>query len=404
MQEQQRVSGDNLPERAPTAPVRPMLQPVRLQPERSESVPTAKRKLGVREAATAAVIGIAAIGGGIFAQYWWTTGRYVVSSDDAYVGAKNSTLSPKVAGYISAIDVDDNARVKAGDVIARIDNGDYVLAVQNVHDQIAIQQATIDRLIKQTAAQVPAVEAASAQVASAKAGLTQAELALKREQQLAAQQISSRQTLEQSQAAYDQAIASVRAAEANVQSTSANVDVLNAQQEEARRTLQQLETSLAKAERDLSFTIVRAPFDGVVGNRAVQVGDYVQPSQRLASLVPLNSIYIDANFKETQLSRLMPGQPVTIAVDALPDHKIEGRVESLAPASGSVFSLLPPDNATGNFTKIVQRLPVRILVPAEVAEQSLLRPGMSVTVSVNTKPGAPVSAVRMSSATMRAVD
>src|SRR5262249_9795220 len=139
----------------------------------------------------------------------------------------------------------------------------------------------------------------------------------------------------------------------------------------------------------------------VIGNRAVQVGDYVQPTQRLASLVPLDAIYVDANFKETQLANLQPGQPVAISVDALPGRTLEGRVASIAPASGSIFSLLPPDNATGNFTKVVQRLPVRVLIPADVAEQSLLRPGMSVIVSVNTKPGAPVTAQRMTSATIR---
>jgi membrane fusion protein (multidrug efflux system) len=165
--------------------------------------------------------------------------------------------------------------------------------------------------------------------------------------------------------------------------------------------LRQQQTTLAKAERDLSFTVIRAPFDGVVGNRAVQVGDYVQPTQRLASLVPLEAVYIDANFKETQLARLQPGQPVSISVDALPGQALEGRVASFAPGSGSVFSLLPPDNATGNFTKVVQRVPVRILVPAEVADQSVLRPGMSVVVSVNTKPGAPVSRQAMSSAAPR---
>jgi membrane fusion protein (multidrug efflux system) len=177
--------------------------------------------------------------------------------------------------------------------------------------------------------------------------------------------------------------------------------VLKAQQEEATRTLRQLNTAQEKAERDLSFTIIRAPFDGVVGNRAVQVGDYVQPTQRLASLVPLDAVYVDAKFKETQLARLRPGQPVIITVDALPGRKIEGRVASLAPASGSVFSLLPPDNATGNFTKIVQRLPVRILVPAEMAEQGMLRPGMSVVASVNTKPGAPVTEQRLGTAQVR---
>jgi len=351
----------------------------------------------------AAILGLVlAIGAGAYyGHYWWTTGSYFVSTDDAYVGAKSATLSPKVSGYISDIVVADNARVSAGDVIARIDDGDYKLAVQAARDQIAIQQAAIERLGQQVTAQEAAVDQARAQVASAKAAATRADLELKRQQDLASRQVSSQQLLEQAQAANEQAIASVQAAEAALESATANVGVIKAQQEEARRTLKQSETSLAKAERDLSFTVIRAPFDGVIGNRAVQVGDYVQPTQRLASLVPLDAIYIDANFKETQLARVHPGQPVSISVDAYPEHDLEGKVASIAPASGSVFSLLPPDNATGNFTKIVQRLPVRILVPAAIAEKSLLRPGMSVVVSVNTKPGAPSVEQQLSSASVR---
>ena len=351
----------------------------------------------------AAILGVllALSGGGYYGHYWWTAGRYLVSTDDAYVGAKSATLSPKVSGYIADITVADNARVAEGDVIARIDDGDYRLAVQAAHDQIAVQQAVVERLGRQTTAQEATVDQTKAQLASAKAGAKRADLELKRQQDLATRQISSKQSLEQSQATYDQSVASVQAAEAAIESATANVGVLKAQQEEARRTLQQYQTTLAKAERDLSFTVIRAPFDGVIGNRAVQVGDYVQPTQRLASLVPLDAIYVDANFKETQLARVHPGQPVSIAIDAFPDHALEGKVASVAPASGSVFSLLPPDNATGNFTKIVQRLPVRILVPAAVAEQSLLRPGMSVVVSVNTKPGAPVTQQKLSSASVR---
>ena len=295
----------------------------------------------------------------------------------------------------------DNARVAQGDVIARIDDGDYKLAVQTARDQIAVQQAGIARFSQQILAQEAVVDQAKAQLASAKASTTRADLELKRQQDLSSRQVSSKQSLEQAQATYDQAVASVQAADAAIESATANVGVLKAQQEEARRTLKQFETSLAKAERDLSFTVIRAPFDGVIGNRAMQVGDYVQPTQRLASLVPLDAIYIDANFKETQLAKLQPGQPVSVTIDAFPDRKIEGRVASVAPASGSVFSLLPPDNATGNFTKIVQRLPVRILLPAAVAEQSVLRPGMSVVVSVNTKPGAPVIEQKLSSAHVR---
>ena len=170
-------------------------------------------------------------------------------------------------------------------------------------------------------------------------------------------------------------------------SAAASVDVLKGQQQEAISTLAELKTSLAKVERDLSFTVIRAPIDGVIGNRAVQTGDFVQTGQRLASLVPLDEVYINANFKETQLAHLRPGQKARVAVDALPAHEFEGTVESFSPASGAVFSLLPPDNATGNFTKIVQRLPVRVHVPADLAKAGLLRPGMSVVVSVNTKPG-----------------
>jgi membrane fusion protein, multidrug efflux system len=385
------------PQHALRVPAAPTLGPQ--APELGEPKP--RRKPGLRVLAGGVVVLLALAGATAYGHYWWTTGRYLISTDDAYVGAKNATLSPKVSGYISDVAVEDNARVASGDVIARIDDGDYQLAVQNARDQIAIQQATVARLGKQSAAQVAAVEQAKAQLASAKAGQTRMQLELKRQQDLATRQINSRQALEQAEANAEQAVAGVQAAEAAIDAATANVDVLKAQQEEARRTLQQYQTTLAKAERDLAFTVIKAPFDGVIGNRAVQVGDYVQPTQRLASLVPLDAVYIDANFKETQLADLRPGQPVTISVDALPGRTLEGRVASLAPASGSVFSLLPPDNATGNFTKIVQRLPVRILVPAAVAEQSLLRPGMSVIVSVNTKADAPVATQRMGSAAVR---
>jgi membrane fusion protein (multidrug efflux system) len=322
---------------------------------------------------------------GWYGQYWWTTGRYLVSTDDAYVGAKNATLAAKITGYVADVAVDDNAHVREGDVIARIDDGDYQLAVKTAHDNIATQQATVDRIGKQVAAQDAAVDQAKAQLASAQAGATRTELELKRQRDLAARSYASQQTLEQAQANRDQAVASVQAGQAALEAAQAQVDVLKAQQVEALRTLDQFKTALAKAERDLSFTVVRAPFDGVIGNRAMQVGDYVQSGQRLASVVPLDAVYIDANFKETQLARIRAGQTVAIAVDALPGRAIEGNVASVAPASGSVFSLLPPDNATGNFTKIVQRLPVRIRVPLGVAGERQLRPGMSVVVSVDTR-------------------
>ncbi len=352
---------------------------------------TQPQKKMTRKVILAAALVAALSVGGWYGNYWWTAGRYLVSTDDAYVGAKNTTLSAKVSGYVDAVLVEDNAAIHAGDVIAKIDDGDYRLAVDSARGKAVTQQATIDRIGKQVAAQQAAIDQAKSQLASAQAGATRADLELARQQSLASRDYASKQALETAQANRLQSVAGVQGAQAAVEAAEANTDVLKAQQEEAARTLKELNTALEKAERDLSFTVIRAPMDGAVGNRAMQVGDYVQPGQRLASLVPLDAVYVDANFKETQLEKLKIGQPVTMAVDALGGRKIDGTVASLAPASGSVFSLLPPDNATGNFTKIVQRVAVRIQVPFELVAQGVLRPGMSVTASIDTKPGAVAS-------------
>jgi membrane fusion protein (multidrug efflux system) len=332
------------------------------------------------------------LGAGWFGYDYLTMGWYMISTDDAYVRAYNTTLGAKVSGYVSEFLVDDNVKVHAGDVIARIDDGDYRLAVDAAGDKIATQEATIKRFERQIAAQRAIVEQARAQLASAQAGQKRMQLEYERQQALAGREYASKQTVEQSVANRDQANAAVQSAEAALGSAIANVDVLQAQRTEAARTLDELRTALAKAERDLSFTEIRAPVDGVVGNRAAQVGDFVQTGQRVAALVPLTDVFVDANFKETQLARLQPGQPVSIKVDALPGESLDGVVASVSPASGAVFSLLPPDNATGNFTKIVQRLSVRIKVPADVAARGALRPGMSVVVAVNTKSDATAAA------------
>ena len=333
-------------------------------------------------------------GGTWYGHYWWTVGRYLVSTDDAYVAASTTTLAAKVSGYVVTVPVENNAEVHAGQVLATVDDGDYRLASDTARDKVATQEAAIERIGWQATAQQSAVDQARAQLASATAEAVRADQELARQQQLASRDFASQQKLEQARAVRDQAIAGVQNARAAVAAALSGVAVLKAQQQEATRTLKELKTALAKAERDLSFAVIRAPYDGVVGNRAVQPGDYVQPGQRLASLVPLDAVHVDANFRETQLARLRVGQPVALAVDALPDRAIDGTVESIAPASGSVFSLLPADNATGNFTKVVQRVTVRIRVPAEIAAERLLRPGMSVVVSVNTRGNAaPAAAV-----------
>jgi membrane fusion protein (multidrug efflux system) len=335
-----------------------------------------------------AVVTLAVGVAGWFGYDWLTIGRFTVSTDDAYVQAYNTTLAAKVAGYLASVPVTDNTYVHTGDVIATLDDGDYRLAVDSARGKVATQEATIARMAHQIAAQEAAVEQSRTQLVSAQAAAKRTELELDRQNLLVARDASSRQLLEQAQANRDQAVAGVQGARAAIDSAAANVDVLKGQRQEAISTLDELKTALAKAERDLSFTVIHAPLDGMIGNRAVQTGDYVQTGQRLASLVPLDEVYVIANFKETQVAHLRPGQTASITVDALPEHTIQGTVESFSPASGAVFSLLPPDNATGNFTKIVQRLPVRIRVPLAVAREGLLRPGMSVVVSVNTKSSA----------------
>jgi membrane fusion protein (multidrug efflux system) len=314
----------------------------------------------------------------------------MIGTDDAYVRANNTTLGARVAGHLAQIAVGDNVAVKAGQLLFKIDDGDYVLAVQTARNKIATQEATITRIGHQVEAQGSAVEQAKAQLVSAEAAVKRTEADFERQQTLSDKGFASKATFEVSLAGRDQAVASVQAAKAALASAQDNVGVIKAQQMEARGQLDELKTALAKAERDLAFTTVVAPVDGVFSNRMVNEGDYIQPGQRLANVVPLDDVYVDANFKETQLRRLKPGQPVDIAVDANKDEKIEGVIASIAPASGSVFTLLPPDNATGNFTKIVQRVPVRIRIPAEVAKQHLMRAGMSVYVTVDTRKAAPV--------------
>src|SRR6201999_707496 len=195
-------------------------------------------------------------------------------------------------------------------------------------------------------------------------------LDFERQQALNTKGFASRATYEVSEAGRDQGAAAVRSAQAAFDAARDNVEVTKAQQNEARAQLAELQSALAKAERDLDFTYVRAPLDGTFSNRLVNVGDMIQAGQRLGNVVPLDEVFIDANYKETQLKRIRPGQPATISVDAYGHRKFAGIVDSISPAAGSVFTLLPPANATGNFTKIVQRLPVRIRVPGDVARQN----------------------------------
>ncbi|MGL4263725.1 MAG: HlyD family secretion protein [Afipia sp.] len=345
-----------------------------------------KPKSKTRKRVLVGVGAAAALAGIYFGYHYMVVGRYMVTTDDAYVRANNSTMGAKIAGHISKVMVGDNARVGAGNVLFTIDDGDYQLAVESARARVTTQEATIARIGRQANAQESAVEQAQAQLVSAEAAIKRAEADFARQESLSTKGFASKATFDVSQAGRDQALAAVQGAKAALDAAQTQVDVIKAQKAEAEGQLQELRAALAKAVRDLSFTIVRAPVDGIFSNRIVNVGDYVQPGQRLANIVPIDDVYIDANYKETQLGRLKAGQPVSITVDAVSGRTIKGIVDSLAPASGSVFTLLPPDNATGNFTKVVQRVPVRIRVPFSVARENLLRPGMSVITTVNTKP------------------
>ena len=345
-------------------------------------------KTGRRRAVLVSIVALLALAGAAYGVHYFLIGRFFVSTDDAYVRANNTTLGARVSGHVASILPGDNTVVRAGEVIFRVDDGDYRIAVDAARTRIATQQATIDRIGRQVTALESAVEQAKAQLASADAGLKRADLDYDRQQALSTKGFASRATFEVSEAGRDQGLAAVKSAQAAYDAARDNVEVTRAQQAEARAQLAELQTSLAKAERDLDFTSVRAPVDGTFSNRLVSTGDYIVVGQRLGNVVPLDDVFIDANYKETQLRRIRPGQSVTISVDAYGHRKFEGVVDSVAPAAGSVFTLLPPDNATGNFTKIVQRLPVRIRVPKAVASQNLLRAGMSVYTTVDTRAGA----------------
>lgn len=316
---------------------------------------------------------------------WWTEGRFMVSTEDAYIEGDIAIISPKVSGYVKSVEVSGNQRVKAGDPLVTLDDGDYRIAAEQAEAQIAVQRLTLERIDAQIKGGDAALAQAVAQKQSAQATLGLAELSLKRVSGLQEQKVVSTADLDSAKTQLEQTRASLAAADANIAAAEASIAVLKAQRAEADAGMRSAELALEKAERDLAFTVLKAPYDGIVGNLSVQAGDLVSVGKRLAALVPVDQLYIEANFKETQIADLVPGSKVAIHVDAYGDETIEGTVTSIAPASGSVFSMLPAENATGNFTKVVQRVPVRIEFPKDVLEAGHLRAGLSVVVDVDTR-------------------
>lgn len=274
------------------------------------------------------VIALAAMGaGGWYGWDWYAGGRFIVSTDDAYVRADMAIIAPKISGYVLSVAVQDNASVKAGDILAHIDDADYRLAVEAAQRKIETQDSTIARIRAQAGAQGAVIEQMQAQIAAAHADQQRAASEYERASKLMHNAVGTQQRLDLALADRDRTNAAVQNAEAARQAAQANLLVLDAQRSEAEHTRRELMTALDKARRDLSFTEIRAPFDGVVGNRAVQTGQFVQPGTRLLALIPTTSAYIEANFKETQISRMKPGQKVAIHIDALSGQIINGTVE-----------------------------------------------------------------------------
>ncbi|WP_370638260.1 HlyD family secretion protein [Ancylobacter sp. Lp-2] len=328
------------------------------------------------------------------AGHWndWVGLAAVQTTDDAQVRAENIRVASRISGVVQSFRVRDFQRVRAGDFIAEIDPADNAAAVAKAEANVAATEATLANLANQIALQRAVIEQADAARASAVAKELESRQERQRQEALLPTGSGTKQRVEQAIAAHVTAQADLKAAEASLTAQSRQLDVLSGtrRQQEAEQAAAQ--ATLKAARLQLDYTRIVAPADGVVGERLVQAGSYVSAGASVIALVPLPHVHVIANYKETQLPNVAVGQPVDITVDGLPDVALRGHVEQIAPASGSQFALLPPDNATGNFTKVVQRIPVRIAIDEGQAALERLRPGMSVVTAIRTDRGARMAA------------
>jgi membrane fusion protein (multidrug efflux system) len=376
----------------PTSPVaevaprqEPAPQAARPAVEAVEAIPAAPARGRLRQILIGAA-GVAALAlGAYYGWNYWTVGRFQVSTDDAYVQADTITIAPKVSGYLNAVLVGDNQTVEAGQVLARIDDRDYRVALEQADADVAAARAAIASKQAAIETQASVIDAARATILVDQANETFAEQENKRYVDLASTGYGSVQNAQQAISRIAAARASVQRDAATLASAIKQVDLQKAELAQAHAVLAHDQAVHSQAELNLGYAAIVAPADGVVGNRTLRIGQYVQAGTQLMSVVPSAEAYVVANFKETQLTDVRRGQPVDIEVDMFPGRVYHGHVDSLAPASGQTFALLPPDNATGNFTKVVQRIPVKILLDADGADAGDLRPGMSVIPSIDTK-------------------
>ncbi|TMJ14510.1 MAG: HlyD family secretion protein [Alphaproteobacteria bacterium] len=332
--------------------------------------------------ALALTLGIAAVAD--LGYDYLTTGRYLESTDDAYVKADSTIISPKVSGYIAQVLVGDNQPVKAGQLLARIDDRDFKAALDQAHADVAASEAAVRNLEAQIALQQPIIEQGTADVAAAEANLQFAQEEQVRYDGLMKTGSGTIQRAQQTDAALREKIAQLQHGKSGLLAAQRKVDVLTTERAKAVAQLDRARAVEAQAALNLSYTKITAPVEGTVGARSLRVGQFVQAGTQLMAVVPLDGVYVVANFKETQLTHVRNGQPVKIQIDSFHGTKLRGHVDSLSPASGLEFALLPPDNATGNFTKIVQRVPVKFVLDDHTLT-GLLRPGMSAEPTVDTK-------------------
>lgn len=337
-------------------------------------------RMAVAGAAALAVLGY----GGNYGWHWWTLGRFQETTDDAYVRADATLVAARVAGYVASVEVGDNQPVTAGQVLFRIDDADYKARVEQARAEVEARRAALAAAKTQQELQRSVIAQAEADVQAATAESERTGTDFGRYTQLAAKDAASVQKLDSARTDATKAKATLASSKAKLTAERDRVSLLAAQEAGAEAALNQAKAALQLAEIDLENTVVRAAVSGIVGNWQVRVGRYVQPATQLLAIVPLADAYVVANYKETQLDHMQAGQRVDMAVDSFPGRTVTGHIGSLSPASGAQFALLPPDNATGNFTKVVQRVPVRIHL-RDVPDSVVLRPGMSVALTVDTR-------------------
>ena len=338
----------------------------------------------IKRAALALALTLGVAGAADFGYGYLTTGRYLESTDDAYVKADSTIIAPKVSGYIAEVLVSDNQPVKTGQLLARIDDRDFEAALAQARADVDASEAAVRNLDAQIALQHPLIQQGTADVAGAEATLKFAQEEQARYDGLMKTGSGTIQRAQQTDAALREKTAQLQHGKSGLLAAQKKVDVLTTERAKAAAQVDRARAVERQMALNLSYTKITAPVDGTVGARSLRVGQFVQAGTQLMAVVPLDAVYVVANFKETQLTHVRNGQPVEIRIDSFHSTKLKGHVDSLSPASGLEFALLPPDNATGNFTKIVQRVPVKIVLDDRNLT-GLLRPGMSAEPTVNTK-------------------